>query len=803
MLRKPVFAVICRAAISLAFLVALGHAHAQSERRVVSERSICRMETGEFAPDGKRRHAFVSRATLKPEENEEEILFEVALKMRNLPELQNRTGKGKPLSHQEMLEKHLPLEADYQAVADWLAAQGFTIVSQDAGHLAVFARGKVRQIQQVMQMNFARVTSEGKEYTSAVTPPTLPEKIDSLIVGINGLQQHMQAHKHSRLMEQAQPNSLTGTNPPYLPKQISKAYGADTLYGAGVSGSGQTIAIVIDTFPNTSDLTSFWSTCGIAQSLNNISFITVYLTPGAATGEETLDVEWASSISPAAKVRVYGTANLLFANIDLGYQKVYNDVITHPEYGIRQMSMSFGFGEQNSSSTLAQAQTDAQYFASLTNAGVTLFASSGDGGYNPDPNNKGQPGGATVTVQSPASDVNVAGVGGTTLTLDANGYVSAETAWAASGGGLSVCFSRPSWQTGVGLPSGTMRAVPDVSAPGSADTPAFMILNGAQYNVWGTSWSSPTWAGFCALLNQGRANVYLPSLGLLGPHIYPLLGTSNFRDITSGNNGYPAGLGYDLVTGIGVPNMQTLSQTLVGVQTTPLSQNIAPGGTALFTVAGTQPPNGAYRWQRMPAGSSTWSDLTDNATYAGSATATLTVSAVTSAMNGDQFQCIVTVNGSDTTSAPTSALIVDPPLTTALLAGTTSTSGSANGTGSSALFKNPRGITIDSSGNLFVTDSGNHTIRKITPQGMVTTLCGKPGVPGTTNATGTAALFNNPTGIAIDSSNNLYVADTGNHTIRKITSGASSPLSQERLEAPVPETQREPARLSRAPRASS
>jgi hypothetical protein len=109
-------------------------------------------------------------------------------------------------------------------------------------------------------------------------------------------------------------------------------------------------------------------------------------------------------------------------------------------------------------------------------------------------------------VESPSSDVNVAGVGGTTLTLDSNGAESSELAWSYSGGGVSEYFTRPSWQIGTGMPSGTMRAVPDVACPADPNNGAVLFYNGAQTVVGGTSWSSPTWAGYCALINQARSN---------------------------------------------------------------------------------------------------------------------------------------------------------------------------------------------------------------------------------------------------------------------------------------------------------
>ncbi len=101
-------------------------------------------------------------------------------------------------------------------------------------------------------------------------------------------------------------------------------------------------------------------------------------------------------------------------------------------------------------------------------------------------------------------------------------------------------------------------------------------------------------------------------------------------------------------------------------------------------------------------------------------------------------------------------------------AGSPGLTGSTNATGSAARFNAPTGLAVDASGNVFVCDAGNHTIRKITSAGVVTTVAGSPGVPGTTNANGGSARFNSPNGITLDTTGNLYVADSGNHAIRKI-----------------------------------
>ena len=105
--------------------------------------------------------------------------------------------------------------------------------------------------------------------------------------------------------------------------------------------------------------------------------------------------------------------------------------------------------------------------------------------------------------------------------------------------------------------------------------------------------------------------------------------------------------------------------------------------------------------------------------------------------------------------------------TVTTLAGSGS-AGSTDGAGTSASFRGPNGLAVDSSGNVYVADRGNNTIRKITSSGIVTTLAGSSS-PGSADGTGTAASFNSPAGVALDASGNLYVADSGNNKIRKIT----------------------------------
>ena len=499
------------------------------------------------------------RSELTQEERQATLEFSITLKMRNLPELQERIGQGERIAPEEMAAKYFPTAADYRSVVDWLSAQGFAVKQPAKYNLSVFASGTVAQIERAFETKFGRVKREDNEYSSASTAPSLSAEIAGPVLGINGLQPELHPKPHFRVTS-GQPQKLINNQPPYTVKEIANAYNAS---GLSVNGAGQKIAIVIDTFPASSDLTSFWQGNGIAQSLNNIEEVQVVSGPlPSPSGEETLDVEWSSGMAAGAKVRVYATTDLSFVHLDEGYQAIINDLPSQP--ALHQVSLSYGLGETYESTN--QMETDSQYFAALAGNGVTVFVSSGDGGSTPGPNGYDDNSGP-VQVECPANDPNVTSVGGTSLYLNsATGAVSSEIAWSLGGGGVSTFFARPSWQTGAGVPPGAYRTVPDVALVADLNTGGYLFFNGQIEVVGGTSWGAPTWAGFCAMINQARSNAGQPSAGLLGPQIYPLNGTNSFRAITTGSNGpngvYNAGPGYNLCTGLGVPILASLIQTL-------------------------------------------------------------------------------------------------------------------------------------------------------------------------------------------------------------------------------------------------
>ena len=139
------------------------------------------------------------------------------------------------------------------------------------------------------------------------------------------------------------------------------------------------------------------------------------------------------------------------------------------------------------------------------------------------------------------------------------------------------------------------------------------------------------------------------------------------------------------------------------------------------------------------------------------------LSAAVAPRNRQTFTLTGTSGNTDTKTARVGAQGLD------LLAGNPGGYGNADGTGPTARFSSPRSVAVDAAGNTYVADGSNHTIRKISPSGVVSTLAGLAGALGSIDGTGTEARFNNPQGVAVDTTGNVYVADVSAHTIRKIT----------------------------------
>lgn len=486
-----------------------------------------------------------------------QLHFSFAIAPAAEKELAARVQAGETISAAELDKKYGLGAADTEPLRNWLSKHGYQITQETSDHTSVFATAPASTVAKTLDVEMVRVTKDGLTFTAARNVPSLPPEVSEKVHAIAGLQPFHRMNKHrmhrgpiavAAAMEAAA-GRQAATNPPYLPSVLLKAFQGD---GLGLDGSGQTIAILIDTVPNDNDLTMFWQRANVQASLARIQKINVNggtLPP--AEGEESLDVEWTSGIAPGATIAVYATGSLAFSPLDAGLQRILDDAKKNA--ALRVASISLGLGEQQTPA--AAIRTQNQIFLRLAALGVNVMVSSGDDGSNP---------GDLLQVEYPASDPNVIGVGGTTLMLGNDGSISNETGWSGSGGGKSVRFARPSWQTGRGVVNGTTRLVPDVAAAADPNTGAMVILNQQGHQIGGTSWAAPTWAAVFALVNQARAKAGKAALPFINPLLYPLNTSDSFRDVSRGSNGaYHASTGHDLVTGLGSPNVRSLLKALL------------------------------------------------------------------------------------------------------------------------------------------------------------------------------------------------------------------------------------------------
>jgi len=502
--------------------------------------------------------------------------FQVALKMRNVDEFQARLGRGEEISDDDLEQRYLPTAASYQAVLAWLSASGLTVTQTYDNRVTVEAVGSVRAVRAALQVPLRRVIAEGAEYVATDAAPVVPAAIAAVIEGINGLQPYRHLNKLIQFKPASQADETSGVHKDtvitgnYIPGGILEVYQA--LPFLTENGKGTTTAILIDTFPNATDLTDFWSLTGVPQSPSNITFIqTVAGALPPPSGEESLDTEWASSIGYGSKVRVYATKDLTFPHLDSGYQAILSDL----NKGVKIQQLSISLGGCEPFAPLLEVETEANLLSLIAAKNVSIFIASGDSGaFECGASNPNFP-------SWPSTDPVVTAVGGTHLIAKVVSKthltIESETGWSCtnaaecqhnanggSGGGLSNLFNTPAYQTAIGAPT---RAVPDVAADADLATGVDIVLNGSVQEVGGTSASAPIWAGFASLINQARIAKGKKPLGQLNPRIYPILQTTgytkNFHDVTVGFNGFfSAGKGYDLVTGLGSPVMNVLLPTL-------------------------------------------------------------------------------------------------------------------------------------------------------------------------------------------------------------------------------------------------
>jgi len=285
---------------------------------------------------------------------------------------------------------------------------------------------------------------------------------------------------------------------------------------------------------------------------------------GDSTGEVMLDMCVVGSVAPAAKIFMYFTE---FNS--QGWVNALHDAIAGSN-NISVISISYGNPESDPQGAWTSMSVNVvnQALEASTAKGITVCVASGDSGSS-------DGGGSKAEVDFPASSPYVLGVGGTKLVASANGNtIASETVWnelsrqaGAGGGGVSVLFSKPTFQNGANVPPsanpphGIGRGVPDVCADADPYSGVvIMHIDGKTLEpIGGTSAAAPLWASLVSRLNQELG----ANCGYLNPVLYAKCATNVLNDITVGNNGaYEAGAGWDACTGLGSPDGEKLLDAL-------------------------------------------------------------------------------------------------------------------------------------------------------------------------------------------------------------------------------------------------
>jgi subtilase family serine protease len=490
-------------------------------------------------------------------------------------------------------------DEDITAAETWLQSQGFQIEGTARSRDRITFSGTALQVQSAFGTDLHYYQVDGERHFAPAADLTLPTELASVTAAVLHL---------SNFRPKPSVKVISGPKPDYtdpatgvhylIPSDIATIYDLTPLDQAASNGSGQALAVVGQSFVDTSGSSKVGTFQVYTGREDPVSAV---LVPGSGVqaispgdeGESEIDLEYSSGIAPSANIF------LVYVGANQNY-----DVFDALAFAIDQkiapvVSISYGVCESLMSSTdLDQGNA---LFEQASAQGQSIVAAAGDSGSTACAGYTTSDGVSlamqqALSVSYPASSSYVTAVGGTqmaagTFNVGSSPYWGTpvpvagteglilsyvpEVVWnegsatfglAAGGGGTSAHFTRPTWQSGVpGIPSGTFRLLPDIALQSSIKSPGFLICSSdptltqgqtscsdaledssGKYTVaGGTSFAAPIFAGFLAILNQleqtnGQGNV--------NPQLYALASNSasyaaTFHDITSGSNACISGTG--------------------------------------------------------------------------------------------------------------------------------------------------------------------------------------------------------------------------------------------------------------------
>ncbi len=486
-------------------------------------------------------------------------------------------GRRPRLTPEQFADRFGLSQSDIGKVTAWLTAQGLRVNDVARGRHWITFSGTAEQVGRALHTEIHRYLAGGKMHYANAAEPSIPRALQGVVTGFLGLNDF----GLDPPVKKPTPDFNSGPTHSLAPGDLATIYNVTPLRNMGIDGTGQTIVVVGESDLMPQDISVYRQLYDLPATIPEALLFGP--DPGidaGALGEADLDLELAGSLAPQAAL-VYAYSFSFLEALQYAVDQNLGQII----------NVSYGFCEADAVPFFRAVAQQA------VAQGITIVASAGDVGAatcdRDDPTPQASSG---VAVSWPASIPEVTAVGGTEFNEGSGSYWGfrngatggsatayiPEKVWndsaalngpVAGGGGPSVLYSKPAWQTGPGVPNDNARDLPDISFSASWNHDAYqMVFEGFATTNGGTSASSPVFASILALLNQYQVMqgiIAAPGLGNINPGLYALAQTAPnaFHDITVGNNavpcaqstagcvdglvGFNAAPGYDLATGLG------------------------------------------------------------------------------------------------------------------------------------------------------------------------------------------------------------------------------------------------------------
>lgn len=516
---------------------------------------------------------------LRPSDPDELVDFQVVLRQPGRADLEaflaNVADPTSPEYHRYLAPEAfgarfgLPDE-EIDSVVTWLRAAGLEVLRRDAGRTFLAARGRVADVNALFAIELIdHLDAEFGRYHVPDREPLVPAELRDSVLGMAGLD----TTPVVRPMY-APPVFADVPLGGLLPRDGALAYDYVPLHDAGITGEGQTVAIVsFDTFLD-SDVAAFDAVAGITGPPVERRPVPEDYEPvlGDGSVEVNLDIDVIRAIAPAAQIIDYEADNTAS-----GFADVFAAILDDGRADI--VSVSWGVCEVDAP-PISRILVDLELERAFAQ-GVSIFASSGDAGvfscaHRRDDDDE------RVSGVYPSTSPQVISVGGTFLWVREDGTYLREAAWeepfgkVATGGGSSGSYERPEWQVAPGVDTSpdALRQTPDVAGPADGESGYVMVhtpvgeSEPVRGTASGTSAAAPFWAASMILVRQLAEQEGVGPLGTLGPTLYELAAQQAdpppFHDVALGGNlRDDAAPGWDAATGLGSPDVTALARAMI------------------------------------------------------------------------------------------------------------------------------------------------------------------------------------------------------------------------------------------------